>query len=99
MKQIGDGTCENFDLLMPHKVGEMIGGSMREDRLDVLLEMMREKGVSPGPLGFYLDLRKFGSVPHGGFGLGLDRMCMLFTGMENIKDVVAFPVYFQHCEY
>lgn len=99
MKQIGDGTCENFDLLMPHKVGEMIGGSMREDRLDVLLDMMKEKGVSPNPLGFYLDLRKFGSVPHGGFGLGLDRMCMLFTGMENIKDVVAFPVYFQHCDY
>jgi asparaginyl-tRNA synthetase len=99
MKQMGDGTCENFDLLMPHKVGEMIGGSMREDKLDVLLDMMKEKGVSPGPLEFYLDLRKFGTVPHGGFGLGLDRMCMLFTGMENIKDVVAFPVYFQHCDY
>jgi asparaginyl-tRNA synthetase len=99
MKQIGDGTCENFDLLMPYKVGELIGGSMREDRLDVLMTMMKEKGVSPDPLNFYLDLRKFGSVPHGGFGLGLDRMCMLFTGMENIKDVVAFPVYFKHCDF
>lgn len=99
MLQNGDGTCENFDLLMPYKVGEMIGGSMREDRLDVLLEMMKEKGVSPDPLAFYIDLRKYGTVPHGGFGLGLDRMCMLFTGMENIKDVVAFPVYFQHCDY
>jgi asparaginyl-tRNA synthetase len=99
MRQIGDGTCENFDLLMPYKVGEMIGGSMREERMDVLLEMMKEKGVSPDPLEFYLDLRKYGTVPHGGFGLGLDRMCMLFTGMENIKDVVAFPVYFQHCDY
>jgi len=95
----GDGTCHNFDLLMPHKVGELIGGSMREDNLDVLLDMMKKKGVNPEPLGFYTDLRKYGTVPHGGFGLGLDRMCMLFTGMENIKDVVAFPVYFQHCEY
>lgn len=99
MYQNDDGTCDNFDLLMPYKVGEMIGGSMREDRLDVLLEMMRKKGVSPDPLEFYIDLRRYGTVPHGGFGLGLDRMCMLFTGMENIKDVVAFPVYFQHCDY
>ena len=98
MKQTNENV-ENFDLLMPYKVGELIGGSMREDRLDTLLEMMKKKGVSTEPLGFYLDLRKFGSVPHGGFGLGLDRMCMLFTGMENIKDVVAFPVYFKHCEY
>jgi len=95
----GDETCQNFDLLMPHKVGELIGGSMREDNLEVLLDMMKKKGVNPEPLGFYTDLRKYGTVPHGGFGLGLDRMCMLFTGMENIKDVVAFPVYFQHCEY
>lgn len=99
MKQNDDGTCQNFDLLMPYKVGEMIGGSMREDKLETLLHMMSQKGVSPDPLGFYLDLRKYGTVPHGGFGLGLDRMCMLFTGMENIKDVVAFPVYFQHCDY
>jgi len=99
MKQNGDETCNNFDLLMPYKVGEMIGGSMREDNLEVLLKMMEKKGVNPEPLQFYLDLRKYGTVPHGGFGLGLDRMCMLFTGMENIKDVVAFPVYFQHCDF
>ena len=99
MKQNGDDTCQNFDLLMPYKVGEMIGGSMREDNLDTLLTMMSQKGVRPDLLEFYLDLRKYGTVPHGGFGLGLDRMCMLFTGMENIKDVVAFPVYFQHCDY
>lgn len=99
MKQNGDGTCNNFDLLMPHKVGEMIGGSMREDNLDTMMKMMEQKGVNPEPLQFYLDLRKYGTVPHGGFGLGLDRMCMLFTGMENIKDVVAFPVYFQHCDF
>ncbi len=98
MKQNEDNiTCSNFDLLMPYKVGELIGGSMREDNLDKLLNMMRIKGVDPKPLEFYLDLRKYGTIPHGGFGLGLDRMCMLFTGMESIKDVVPFPVYYKNC--
>ncbi len=87
--------CDNFDLLMPYKVGELIGGSMREDNLDILLDNMKTKNISTTPLEFYIDLRRFGSIPHGGFGLGLDRMCMLFTGMENIKDVVAFPVYYK----
>jgi len=91
--------CDNFDLLMPYRVGELIGGSMREDDYFKLIEMMNIKGVSEEPMKFYTDLRKFGSVPHGGFGLGLDRMTMLFTGMENIKDTVPFPVYFQNCEY
>lgn len=99
MYQNGDGTCSNFDLLMPYKVGELIGGSMREERYDVLVDMMKKKGVEPSSLQFYLDLRKYGSVPHGGFGLGLDRMCMLFTGMENIKDVVTFPIYYGQCEF
>jgi asparaginyl-tRNA synthetase len=100
MKQCDDNeTCENFDLLMPYKVGELIGGSMREDNLDKMLEVMKKKGVNPEPLQFYLDLRRFGTVPHGGFGLGLDRMCMMFTGMESIKDVVAFPVFFKNCNY
>ena len=97
MKQCKSGLCENFDLLMPYKVGELIGGSMREDDLEKLLDVMKVKGVSPEPLQFYLDLRKFGSIPHGGFGLGLDRMCMMFTGMESIKDVVAFPVFYKNC--
>jgi len=100
MKQCDDKlTCENFDLLMPYKVGELIGGSMREDNLDKMLDIMKQKGVNPEPLNFYLDLRRFGTVPHGGFGLGLDRMCMMFTGMESIKDVVAFPVFYKHCNY
>jgi len=101
MKQCNDGTgeCENFDLLMPYKVGELIGGSMREDNLDLMLNIMKKKGVNPEPLQFYLDLRRFGTVQHGGFGLGLDRMCMMFTGMESIKDVVAFPVYYKNCNY
>lgn len=84
---------------MPYRVGELIGGSMREDDYIKLIEMMNLKGVSEEPMKFYTNLRKFGSVPHGGFGLGLDRMTMLFTGMENIKDTVPFPVYFQNCEY
>jgi asparaginyl-tRNA synthetase len=92
-------TCENFDLLMPYKVGELIGGSMREDQLDTMLEVMAQKNISTEPLQFYLDLRRFGTVPHGGFGLGLDRMTMLFTGMENIRDVIAFPVTYGSCSY
>jgi asparaginyl-tRNA synthetase len=101
MKQCTDGSgeCENFDLLMPYKVGELIGGSMREDNLGSMLDQMKQKGVNPEPLDFYLDLRRFGTVPHGGFGLGLDRMCMMFTGMESIKDVVAFPVFYKNCDY
>lgn len=98
-KCVDNELCENFDLLMPYKVGELIGGSMREDNLDTMLEVMKQKGVNPEPLQFYLDLRRFGTVPHGGFGLGLDRMCMMYTGMENIKDVVAFPVFYKNCNY
>jgi asparaginyl-tRNA synthetase len=60
---------------------------------------MTAKGVSAEPMQFYTDLRKYGSVPHGGFGLGLDRMTMLFTGMENIRDVVPFPVAYRSCEF
>jgi asparaginyl-tRNA synthetase len=98
MKQNEDNiTCSNFDLLMPYKVGELIGGSMREEDLEKILNIMQVKGVDPKPLDFYLDLRRFGTVPHGGFGLGLDRLCMLFTGMESIKDVVPFPVCYKNC--
>lgn len=99
MKQNDDNiTCSNFDLLMPFKVGELIGGSMREENYDKLIDMMQKKGIENcKSLDFYLDLRKFGTVPHGGFGLGLDRLCMLFTGIENIKDVVPFPISYENC--
>jgi asparaginyl-tRNA synthetase len=100
MKQNDDNiTCANFDLIMPYKVGELIGGSMREENLDKLLNMMKIKNISVEPLQFYLDLRRFGSVPHGGWGLGMDRLCMLFTGIENIRDVIPFPVSYQNCKY
>ena len=99
MKQCDDGTCESFDLLMPYKIGELIGGSMREDSYDKLISIMKQKNIPENGLEFYTDLRKFGSVPHGGFGLGIDRLCMLFTGMENIKDVIPFPVQYKNCEF
>jgi asparaginyl-tRNA synthetase len=98
MKQNEDGkTVANFDLLMQHKVGELIGGSMREENYDSLVLAMEKKGIDPKSMEFYIDLRKYGTVPHGGFGLGIDRLCMLFTGMENIKDVIPFPVHYKSC--
>jgi asparaginyl-tRNA synthetase len=99
MKQNDDGTCECFDLLMPYGIGELIGGSMREERLEKLEQAMEMKQVPRDGLEWYMDLRRFGTVPHGGFGLGLDRLLMLVTGMGNIKDVVPFPVYYQSCAY
>ena len=91
--------CENFDLLLPYGIGELIGGSMREHREELLLAMMDIKGVPREGLEWYIDLRRYGSVPHGGFGLGMDRLLMLVTGMTNIKDVIPFPVYYQNCNY
>ena len=99
MRQCDNGTCESFDLLMPFKVGEMIGGSMREERYDKLIKIMKEKELDIDIYSFYTDLRKYGSAIHGGFGLGLDRMCMLFTGMENIRDVIPFPISYKSCNY
>lgn len=101
MKQCNDTnkTCESYDLLMPYGIGELIGASMREDNYDNLVEMMKIKNVQTKNLDFYLDLRKFGSCPHGGFGLGVDRLLMLITGMQNIKDVIPFPVYYKNCKY
>ncbi|MBT3295519.1 MAG: asparagine--tRNA ligase [Verrucomicrobia bacterium] len=91
MRLNDDGkTAAAMDVLLPH-VGEIIGGSQREDRLDVLLERMRIKGVDPETYSWYLDLRRFGSVPHAGFGLGFERMVQFCTGMQNIRDVIPFP--------
>jgi asparaginyl-tRNA synthetase len=98
MAQLDDGTCESFDLLLPG-VGELIGGSQRESDYDKLLAQMTKKSVNPKGLEFYTDLRKFGTAPHGGFGLGLDRFLMYMTGMKNIKDVIPFPVYYTSCNF
>lgn len=91
MKQNPDGkTVAATDLLVPG-VGEIIGGSQREENLDKLLAAMEERGMTQDEYKDYLDLRKFGSVPHGGFGLGFDRIIMYMTGMANIRDVQLYP--------
>ena len=84
---------------MPDGVGELIGGSQREDNYQNLLDMMKEKKINLGPLKFYTDLRKSGSCPQGGFGLGFDRLVMLFKGMLNIRDVIPFPISYKTCNY
>ena len=86
----GQATVECFDLLVPG-VGEIIGGSTREERLDVLLAQMERCGVDPEEYDWYVDLRRYGTVPHGGFGLGLERLLMWVLGVSNIRDVIPFP--------
>ena len=90
--RVGDDgrTVRAMDVLVP-KVGEIIGGSQREERLDVLQERMQEQGLKPENYWWYLDLRRYGTVPHSGFGLGLERLLQFITGMANIRDVVPFP--------
>lgn len=91
MKLNKDGkTVRAMDLLAPG-IGEIIGGSQREDNIDVLKERMAEAGLSAEDYGFYLDLRRFGSFPHSGYGLGFERMIMYVTGITNIRDVIPFP--------
>lgn len=91
MKLNKDGkTVRAMDLLAPG-IGEIIGGSQREDNLEVLEERMAEVGLSAEDYGFYLDLRRFGSFPHSGYGLGFERMIMYVTGITNIRDVIPFP--------
>jgi asparaginyl-tRNA synthetase len=91
MRLNDDGkTVRAMDVLVP-RVGEIIGGSQREERLDVLLDRMKEQGLNPDDYWWYLDLRRFGTVPHAGFGLGLERMVQFVTGMANIRDVIPFP--------
>jgi asparaginyl-tRNA synthetase len=83
-------TVAAMDILFPG-VGEVIGGSQREERLDVLGARMDEMGVSQDELKWYLDTRRFGTVPHSGFGLGLERMMLFITGMSNVRDIIPFP--------
>jgi len=91
MRRNDDGqTVAAMDLLVP-RVGEIIGGSQREERLEVLEEKMRQVGIAPDSLSWYLDTRRWGSCPHAGFGLGFERLIMYVTGMENIRDVIPFP--------
>ena len=96
-------TVECFDLLAP-EVCEIVGGSMREHRLEPLLENMRANGmIGPGPddlgnLKWYIDLRRWGTVPHGGFGLGFDRLLGYLSGVQNIRETVTFPRWYGRCD-
>ena len=91
MRRNEDGkTVAAMDILVPG-IGELVGGSQREERLDKLEERMREMHIPTAEMWWYLDTRRFGSVPHAGFGLGFERMMLFVTGMTNIRDVIAFP--------
>jgi asparaginyl-tRNA synthetase len=83
-------TVAAMDVLVPN-IGEIIGGSQREERLAVLEARIAESGMGKEPYWWYLESRKFGSVPHSGFGLGFERLLMLVTGISNIRDVIPFP--------
>ncbi len=91
-------TVRAMDVLVP-RAGEIIGGSQREERLDVLLQRMQECHLDPEQYWWYVDLRRYGSVPHAGFGLGLERVLLLLTGMTNIRDVIPFPRTPRHAEF
>ena len=98
MKQNPDGkTVAAVDCLVPG-IGEIIGGSQREDDYEKLCQRMEELGLNKEDYGFYLDLRKYGSARHAGFGLGFERCVMYLTGMTNIRDVVPFPRTVKNCE-
>ena len=99
MKQNPDGkTVAAADLLAPG-IGEIIGGSQREDNLEVLQNKIKELGMNEEDYWWYLELRKYGSVRHAGFGLGFERMMMYLTGMQNIRDVIPFPRTPKNCEF
>jgi len=93
MKQDPDDqrVVKNFDLLAPDGYGEIIGGSQREDDLDLLLERMAEEQLATEPYEWYLDLRRYGSVPHGGFGLGIERTIAWLCGLKHIRETIAYP--------
>jgi asparaginyl-tRNA synthetase len=91
-------TVTAMDLLVPG-IGEIIGGSQREERYDVLLENFKHHNIDPESYAWYADLRKYGTVPHAGFGLGFERLLMFVTGIQNIRDVIPFPRTPGHCEF
>lgn len=91
MRRNDDGkTVAAMDVLVPG-IGEIVGGSQREERLEILRRTMSREGLSEEAYGWYLDLRRFGTVPHAGFGLGFERMLMMVTGVQNIRDVIPYP--------
>ena len=99
MKQNDDGkTVRAMDVLFP-QIGEIIGGSEREADYDKLLNRINELGIPMKDMWWYLDTRKYGTVPHSGFGLGFERLVLFVTGMANIRDVIAFPRTPNNCEF
>ena len=99
MKQNDDGkTVRAMDVLFP-KIGEIIGGSQREEDLEKLTRRAKEMGVPDKDIWWYLDTRRFGTVPHSGFGLGFERLMLFVTGMQNIRDVIPFPRTPNNCEF
>lgn len=99
MRANGDGkTVAAMDVLVP-KIGELIGGSQREERIDLLQKKIIEFGLNPEDYWWYTQLRSYGSVPHAGFGVGFERLVLFATGMENIRDVIPFPRYPGHAEF
>ncbi len=99
MRQNTDGkTVAAMDILVP-KIGEIIGGSQREERLELLEKRLEELKMDKKDYWWYLELRKYGSVPHAGFGLGFERLVMMATGLENIRDVIPYPRYPGHSEF
>ena len=99
MRQNDDGkTVAAVDLLVPGS-GELVGGSQREERLDVLLARMKEMGVPEDSMWWYTNLRKYGGCYHSGFGLGFERLIMYVTGVENIRDVLPYPRTPKNCEF
>ena len=87
-----------MDLLVP-RIGELIGGSQREERYDLLRDRILAMGQEASSYDWYLDLRRFGSVPHSGFGMGFERMIMYLTGIANIRDVLPFPRTTQNADF
>ena len=99
MRANDDGkTVAAMDVLVP-KIGEIIGGSQREERLDLLEKKIVDHGLNRADYWWYLELREFGSVPHAGFGLGFERLVLFATGMENIRDVIPFPRFPGHADF
>ena len=98
MRQNEDGkTVAAMDMLVP-RIGELIGGSQREERMDRLTARIQEMGQNPEDYWWYMDLRRFGTAPHAGFGLGFERLLMMLTGITNIRDVIPFPRTVNNCE-
>ena len=83
-------TVRAMDVLFPG-IGEIVGGSQREERLEILDEKIKQFNIDPAEMWWYRDTRRFGTVPHSGFGLGLERLVLFVTGMGNIRDVIPFP--------